>query len=62
MKHFATIKKITISKVHIFWEAHKILRSLHLTFDYSTYIQVKSKVKISQNFGDFLEYMNFNHF
>ena len=24
-------------KVHIFWEGHKILRNLHLTFDYSTY-------------------------
>ena len=27
------------SKVHIFWEGHKILRNLHLTFDYSTYSQ-----------------------
>ena len=26
-------------KVHIFWEGHKILRNLHLTFDYSTYSQ-----------------------
>ena len=41
-------------KVHIIWEGHKILRNLHLTFDYST----KSKVKISQNFMAFLEYMN----
>ena len=49
------------SKVHIFWEGHKVLRNLHLTFDYSTY----SKVKISQNFVAFSEYMNintFNHF
>ena len=26
-------------KVHIFWEVHKILRNLPLTFDYSTYSQ-----------------------
>ena len=26
-------------KVHIFWEGHKILQNLHLTFDYSTYSQ-----------------------
>ena len=28
-----------ISKVHIFWEGHKILRNLHLTFNYSIYSQ-----------------------
>ena len=33
-------------KVHIFWEGHKILRSLHLSFDLH-YIE-KSKVEISQ--------------
>ena len=27
------------SKVHIFWEGHKILRNLHLTYDNSTYSQ-----------------------
>ena len=43
-----------LSKVHIFWEGHKILQNLHLTF-------VKSKVKISQNFVAFSEYMNFKH-
>ena len=26
-------------KVHIYWEGHKILRHLPLTFDYSTYCQ-----------------------
>ena len=26
-------------KVHIFWEGHKILQNLPLTFDYSTYSQ-----------------------
>ena len=26
-------------KVHIFWEGHKILRNLNLTFDYGTYNQ-----------------------
>ena len=39
-------------KVHIFWEGHKILQNLQLTFD-------KSRVKISQNFLAFSEYMNF---
>ena len=28
-------------KVYIFWEGHKILRNLRLTFDYSKYIQSK---------------------
>ena len=46
------------NKVHTFWEGHKILRNLFLTFDYST--TVKSKGKISQNFVAFSEYMNFN--
>ena len=31
--------KFTWGKVHIFWEGHKILRNLPLTFDYSTYSQ-----------------------
>ena len=42
-------------KVHIFWEGHKILRNLHLTFDYST----DSQKLGSQNFVAFSEYMNF---
>jgi hypothetical protein len=33
-----------ISKVHIFWEGHKILRNLPLTFDCSTYV-IQSKVR-----------------
>ena len=37
-----------VSKVHIFWEGHKIMRNLPLTFDYST--TVKSKGNISQNY------------
>ena len=44
-------------KVHIFWEGHKILQNLHLTFVLCSV--VKSKVKISQNFVAFSEYMNF---
>ena len=45
-------------KVHIFWEGHKILQNLHLTFvQYA--VPVKSKVEISQNFVDFSENMNF---
>ena len=35
-------------KVHIFWEGHKILQNLHLTFDYSTYSQ-----KLDENFAKF---------
>ena len=45
-------------KVHVFWEGHKILRNLHLTF---VLLPVKSNVKISQNFVDFSEYMNYNY-
>ena len=29
-----SFKNIVISKIHIFWEGHKILRNLHLTFDW----------------------------
>ena len=43
-------------KVHIFWEGHKILRNLHLL---TACTVVKSKVKSSQNFVAFSEYMNF---
>ena len=32
-------KETLVHKVHIFWEGHKILRNLPLTFDYSTYSQ-----------------------
>ena len=36
-------------KFHIFWEGHKILRNLHLTFDYSTcYSQ-----KLGEDFAKF---------
>ena len=35
-------------KVHIFWEGHKILPNLHLTFDYSTYSQ-----KLGEDFAKF---------
>ena len=45
---------IILFKVHIFWESHKILQNLHLTFEWH-----KSKVKISKNFVAFSEYMNF---
>ena len=31
------------SKIHIFCEGHKILRNIHLTFDYSTYSQKKGE-------------------
>ena len=41
-----------------FWEGHKISRNLHLLLSYV--VPVKSKVKISQNFVAFSEYMNFN--
>ena len=40
------------------WKGHKILRNLHITFDWR-YIKDKSKVKILQNFVTFSEYVNF---
>ena len=51
--HITKIFVFYLFKVHIFW-GHKILRNLHLTF-----VLVKSKVKISQNFVAFSEHMNF---
>ena len=53
-----TLKKPLVSlasKVHIFWEGHKILRNLHIT-NLSYVVPVKSKVEISQNFVAFSEY------
>ena len=44
-------------KVHIFWEGHKICKIFTLLLTVCTV--VKSKVKISQNFVAFSEYMNF---
>ena len=32
-KRINTTQKFENYKVHIFWEGHKILRNLHLTFD-----------------------------
>ena len=48
---------LVLNKVLIFWEGHKILRNIHLLL--TTVHTVKSKVKISQNFVAFSEYMNF---
>ena len=44
-------------KVHIFWEDHKILQNLHLTFVLCSVSQKQGGV--SQNFEAFSEYMNF---
>ena len=49
MSTFALLIQTKVGKVHIFWEGHKIL---------SYVVPVKSKVKISQNFVAFSEYMN----
>ena len=54
-----------LSKVHIFWEGHKILRNLHLTFDCSTYSQ-----NLGEDFAKFcgllriyeLYFLMFNNF
>ena len=43
-------------KGHIFWEGHKILQNLHLTF---VFMYCRQKVRISQNFVAFAEYTNF---
>ena len=48
-------------KVHIFWEGHKILRNLHLTFVCMYLLTVnKSKAKISKSFVAFSKYTNFS--
>ena len=47
------------SKVHIFWEGHKICEIFTLLLSYV--VPVKSKMKISQNFVAFSESMNFTH-
>ena len=52
LNHVIRRKKI---KVHIFWEGHKILRNLHLTFDCMYCSQ-----KLGEDFVKFWEYMDFN--
>ena len=44
--------------IHVCFMAKHCQINLHLIFDYSTYRRSKSKVKISQNFVAFSEYMN----
>ena len=51
-----------MTKVHIFWEGHKILQNLHHRFDrYNMEIHGYT-VEISQKFEAFSEYMNFTDF
>ena len=49
LQKFVAFSKYMKFKVHIFWEGHKILQNLHLTFDYSTYSQ-----KLGEDFAKFL--------
>ena len=46
-------------KVHVFWERQKFCEIFTLLLSYVAL--VKSKVKISQNFVAFSEYMNFTN-
>ena len=54
----SAIIQVSILKVHIFWEGHKILWNLHRRFVLCGASQIT--VEISQNFLAFSEYMNFN--
>ena len=47
-KHYVMYTNFMNVKVHVFWEGHKILRNLHLTFDHSTYSQ-----KLGEDFAKF---------
>ena len=67
-RKFLAMRNIALYSVHllcIFWEGHKILRNLHLTFllcsKYLVPLPVKSKVKISQDFVAFSEYKTYRH-
>ena len=46
-----------VNFIYVFWEGHKICKMFTLLLSYV--VPVKSKVKISQNFVAFPEYMNF---
>ena len=46
-----------LDKVHTFWEGHKILQNLHLTFDWHYIGQIGEDL---QNCVAFSEYINFN--
>ena len=48
------------SKVHIFWEGHKILQNLHRRFDHYYIGQIYGGDL--EKFVAFSEYMNFNFF
>mgnify|MGYP006864198437 CR=1 FL=1 len=51
---FEIIPIIQFDKVHVFWEGHKILRTLHLTF-----VLCSANQKQVEEFVAFSEYMNF---
>ena len=38
-QNFVAFSEYMKFKIHKFWEGHKILQNLHLTFDYSTFSQ-----------------------
>ena len=52
IKHICTIISFIVRifdfKVHIFWEGHKILRNIQLTFDYMYFSQ-----KLGEDFAKF---------
>ena len=53
-------KYFSVGIVHIFWEGLKICEIFTLLLSYV--VPIKSKVKISQNFVAFSEYMNFTRY
>ena len=57
LQHLQPISQVYFIKVHTFWEGHKILRNLPLTYDYSTYSQKEGKD--FAKFVAFSEYMSF---
>ena len=47
------------TKVHIFWEGHKILRNLHQLFDLHMYCQSNNWWRFRKHFVAFSDYINF---
>ena len=50
---------IDLFKVHIFWESHKILQNLHLTFDWHYLYRTKVRWRFFKILWASSEYMNF---
>jgi hypothetical protein len=55
-------REVRISKVHIFWEGHKIWKQIsHLVFSFTELVELKLRLRFLQIFVAFSDNLDFNH-